>query len=623
MYETFDNAVSRVLDSLESESHKRANRHYFKVLRAYLVEQGIPYSHQAALCWLSKIHDEWAKWKFSCARTAVYKLADAAANGEITAKRREYPYEDAPKYRRLSPWSRQLLDGCLERSHYADSPKNNMRIAVAEFLFFIEGIGVESLDGIGPECLAPYFRFMDSEWPDAVKRKCRLRYVCMFLSMLSGTEAYSAVSESRLNLDAIRMDSYEGAQQAAILDAAKAAETDAIPATEVYAHIKEESSRLLEYGYCADTCRHYSAPWTSFFLFLSFNGLNYSPQVAKAWSEATGITLTGDMGLVLRGGQETHPLSDPSKKHSPPENNLPAWSRKLLDQYLSAEAACGKMPGTINTEKYACIKFLLYLDSQGIEACQEITPEVLKGFNIHDQHKTPEGKKGYNSRIHRFLEYLGENSLIPPTLPLALPSKVAQQKRIVKVLDREEISLLYAAKDSARTPIELRDAAIVFTGLRMGIRAGDITSLMLRDIDWGRRVISITQNKTGKPVHLPMPTEVGNCIYRYLRDGRPESESGFVFLSHKVPYSKLESGACAAGLNRMLSSDGRRAYRHGFHITRKTFASRLLESGQGTDDIADLLGHDGNHTVMAYLSTDESRMRMCGIPAAKVVMHND
>ena len=157
----------------------------------------------------------------------------------------------------------------------------------------------------------------------------------------------------------------------------------------------------------------------------------------------------------------------------------------------------------------------------------------------------------------------------------------------------------------------------------MGVRAGDITSLMLRDIDWGRRVISITQNKTGKPVHLPMPIEVGNCIYRYLRDGRPESESGFVFLSHKAPYSKLESGACAAGLNRMLSPDGRRAYRHGFHITRKTFASRLLESGQGTDDIADLLGHDGNHTVMAYLSTDESRMRMCGLPAAKVVMHDD
>ena len=194
MYETFDNAVSRVLDSLESESHKRANRHYFKVLRAYLVEQGIPYSHQAALCWLSKIHDEWAKWKFSCARTAVYKLADAAANGEITAKRREYPYEDAPKYRRLSPWSRQLLDGCLEKSHYADSPKNNMRIAVAEFLFFIEGIGIESPDGIGPECLACYFRFMDSEWPDARKRKCRLRYACMFLSMLSGAEAYGAVS---------------------------------------------------------------------------------------------------------------------------------------------------------------------------------------------------------------------------------------------------------------------------------------------------------------------------------------------------------------------------------------------------------------------------------------------
>lgn len=623
MYKTFDDAVSRVLDSLKSESHKRANRHYFKVLRAYLVEQGIPYSHQEALCWLSKIHGEWAKWKFSRARTAVYKLADAIANGEITAKRREYPYEDAPKYRRLSPWSRQLLDDCLGKSRYADNSKNNMRIAAAEFLFFVESLGIESPDGIGPECLAPYFRFMDGEWPDAKTRRCRLRYVCMFLSMLSGPEMHSAVVASRLNLDAIRMDLFTDAQQAAILDAAKAAGSDAVAATEVYAHIKEESSHLLEYGYCADTCRHYRAPWTSFFLFLSFNSMDYSPQVAKAWSKATGTILPGDMGQVLNGGHEIHPLSDLSKKNSPPESNLPAWSRKLLDQYLSAETACGKMPKTIDTEKYACIKFLLYLDSRDIRSCQGITPEVLKDFNIHDRHKTPEGKKGYNSRIHRFLEYLGENSLIPSTLFLALPSKVAQQKRIVKVLDKEEISLLYAAKDSARTPIELRDAAIVFIGLRMGVRAGDIADLKLSDIDWHRRIISITQNKTGKPIHLPMPTEVGNCIYRYLKDGRPESASGFVFLSHKVPHSKLRANACAAGLNRMLSPDGKRVYKHGFHITRKTFASRMLESGQDMDDIADLLGHGGNHTVMTYLSTDESKMRMCGIPAAKVVKHND
>lgn len=288
-------------------------------------------------------------------------------------------------------------------------------------------------------------------------------------------------------------------------------------------------------------------------------------------------------------------------------------------QYLDSEKSHGKQESTVNTIKYACLKFLLYLEGRSISSCGGITPDVLKDFNIHDRHATSEGKKGYNSKIHRFLEHLGGQGLVPGTLHLALPCKMAPQKRIVKILDESEIRQLYLAKEAAQTPRALRDSAVVFIGLRMGLRAGDIVSLTFRDINWDEKTVSVIQNKTGRPLLLPMPVEVGNCIYQYIKHGRPESGSEAVFLSHRPPYSKLASGACRAALNRMLSTDGRDAGRHGFHITRRTFASRLLRAGNSADSIADLLGHDGNHTVMAYLSTDSPLMRMCAIPAGRVV----
>jgi len=52
---------------------------------------------------------------------------------------------------------------------------------------------------------------------------------------------------------------------------------------------------------------------------------------------------------------------------------------------------------------------------------------------------------------------------------------------------------------------------------------------------------------------------------------------------------------------------------HGFHVTRKTFASKLLATGNPVTTIAAALGHVGANSVNEYLSTDEDKMRLCAI----------
>ena len=52
---------------------------------------------------------------------------------------------------------------------------------------------------------------------------------------------------------------------------------------------------------------------------------------------------------------------------------------------------------------------------------------------------------------------------------------------------------------------------------------------------------------------------------------------------------------------------------HGFHVTRKTFASKLLANGNSVTIIAAALGHVGVNNVDEYLAANEDRMRLCTI----------
>jgi len=49
----------------------------------------------------------------------------------------------------------------------------------------------------------------------------------------------------------------------------------------------------------------------------------------------------------------------------------------------------------------------------------------------------------------------------------------------------------------------------------------------------------------------------------------------------------------------------------GVHITRKTFATRLLTSKNTIDDVANALGHALPETAEVYLARDEEGMRLC------------
>ena len=176
-------------------------------------------------------------------------------------------------------------------------------------------------------------------------------------------------------------------------------------------------------------------------------------------------------------------------------------------------------------------------------------------------------------------------------------------------LTEEEQGELEGVLGDDATP--LRDKAMLQLGLRMGIRACDVVGLTADGIGWHDATVRLVQAKTGYEVSLPMPADVGNALYRYIVEERPDSGERTVFLRSKAPYVPIGAGAARQSLARALPD--RRVPGSGFHSLRKTFASNMLRHGAEPAQVAEALGHRGLDNVRKYLHLDEERMRLCGL----------
>lgn len=299
---------------------------------------------------------------------------------------------------------------------------------------------------------------------------------------------------------------------------------------------------------------------------------------------------------------------------------LMGWQQVLYDDYMifrKRSASCA--PSTETTIRAAIFSFFDYMNRCGMKSLSAISAIDLKNWLIQSRHSSARARNLYTSHLRIFFEYLADKGLVFPNLPLALTRQCSSRTSIVEVLTPEQMKRIDEYRLSASTPMELRSAAIVLLGLRMGMRSVDICKLMISDISWKDQTISFVQRKTGVFITLPMPTDVGNSLYRYITEGRPRAQgNNQVFLSHVPPYPGLKHTATASRSIQHIFAESGVSGPKGFHITRRTFASNMLCSGSPVPLIASALGHAGIQSVYPYLSTDEANLRLCAISCEKI-----
>lgn len=620
MYQNYDNAVGKVNKYLtenqlsSSVIYKHSN--CYCTFKDYLEEKQLHYSHEEAVKWLNNNKPKWQHSKFKAFRLSLFRLNDVMKNDFITTD--SYVYENSSNYKRLPDWSRLLLDGYLNdlSESFLDSSINQYRIACSEFLIYIKNIDGKSTKDINHKNLIGYYNQNRRSTVTKNQHNGRIRN---FLYYLADKKTIPASLPYVLNPFIIPriiiIDEPSDPDKKACFHNLDQI-SDKIPAIEYYSIAKELGDTYLNrHNYSKPVKSVFRQTWRELYVFLEANGLRYSNKIAEYWCicQKSYTCQWRSYRRAIKFFEQYRTFGDikPNIVYSykkDPVSELPEWSRFLLLDFLSKKQKEENAVSTVAMYRSSCLRFLKFLDKEGIKSCAMITPEIIKEFHISDPHSTAESKNAYSVRIRGFLNYLADLGYVPETLHLALTTECAQRTKIIEILTNEEIASIYSYRTNAVNPMELRNSAIVLIGLRMGMRASDIVDMKMTDISWEKRTISVQQQKTNRFLKLPMPLDVGNSLYRYIMNGRPCMTTDYVFINHRVPYDKLNARCCQRALKKVLGKQ-----KYGFHVTRRTFASRMLMNRTDTDTIADLLGHINSETVLKYLATDSDTMRQCAL----------
>jgi site-specific recombinase XerD len=170
----------------------------------------------------------------------------------------------------------------------------------------------------------------------------------------------------------------------------------------------------------------------------------------------------------------------------------PEWCRTAIIGYLDWLRRSFHSSATIRHNQYSVWSFCDYLLEQGANDFEVLTPEFIKKYLAGDKHTTFRGRATRITVIRQFIGYLDDYALIShKNLHLALSSGTADSVKIVEILSDENLASIHKYREDSSSPIRLRNAAMVMTGLRLGFRASDVINLKFSDIDWARKTVSI------------------------------------------------------------------------------------------------------------------------------------
>ena len=266
--------------------------------------------------------------------------------------------------------------------------------------------------------------------------------------------------------------------------------------------------------------------------------------------------------------------------------------------------------------------FIDYLDAKRVQNVNEITAETISDYVKTIYHHHEKSISSILTTLRVFLRFLYFNQYMEEDLSLKVPKQNKYYYPAVpSVWNKEDVMRMLESVDRGN-PTGKRDYAILLLVAKLGIRAGDIKSLALSDLNWQLKTIEITQNKTKNSVKYPILNDIGWALIDYLKNARPISNSPFVFIRMNAPYEAFGENA---NLHNIITKYTRlsgitipRGKRHGLHSLRHTLASTLLEKGTPLPIISEILGHFNSKSTGGYLHTGIEGLRSCAIDPEEV-----
>ncbi|MCK5036319.1 MAG: tyrosine-type recombinase/integrase [Candidatus Sabulitectum sp.] len=325
------------------------------------------------------------------------------------------------------------------------------------------------------------------------------------------------------------------------------------------------------------------------------------------------IIRTGDTGTLIRFIeylQECGVYSSRSKQLQPAQE-LPIKQR--FKRYLDRER--GLVQSTVIRYLFSAQQFLSATFGEGLIRLEELcTANVTDFILLYAKDKTPHTVCVMVTALRSFFRFLRFEGVIEVDLAgaaLTVPNR--RLTEVPKSLEPDDVdTLLNCSKREGE--IGLRDYAILLLLSRLGLRAGEVVSLTLDDLDWDSGQITV-HGKGLRTMQLPIPQDVGNALASYLRHGRPICSDRHVFIRSRAPRVGFSTSMAICNVvRRALTRADLSPARKGAHLLRHSLAVRMLRSGASLAQIGDVLGHQSPSTTEIYAKVDFGSLHELAMP---------
>jgi site-specific recombinase XerD len=244
-----------------------------------------------------------------------------------------------------------------------------------------------------------------------------------------------------------------------------------------------------------------------------------------------------------------------------------------------------------------------------------LCPQDINRFLIrHAQSRTPKVAQLMVTALRSFFRFLfqhGETEGDLSKAVLTVPSwRLAE---VPKYLKPEEVECLLHACDRT-TPIGRRNHAVLLLLARLGLRAGEVVTLELDDINWRAGELTV-RGKGNYRDRLPLPRDAGEALATYLRHDRPACSTRKVFVRMRAPHQGFRHPSTVSTIVcRALEKAGLTPPIKGAHLLRHSLATGMLRRGSSMAEIGEVLRHWSPNSTEIYAKVDTEGLRSIARP---------
>ncbi|HXL23062.1 MAG TPA: site-specific tyrosine recombinase XerD [Candidatus Dormibacteraeota bacterium] len=270
----------------------------------------------------------------------------------------------------------------------------------------------------------------------------------------------------------------------------------------------------------------------------------------------------------------------------------------------------GLSPNTLTAYRRDLMKFEVFAKKRKL-TLESVTRDHLVDFlaTLYRQKLESRSVARNLVTLRNFFRYAQVEELVTcdPSANLESPKVRRKLPGYLKLADVERLM----TQPDQKTPLGLRDRAMLEVLYSTGLRVSELTGLRVADVDM--KVGSVRCiGKGDKERIVPVGRKAVGMVEKYLREARPQLVVKKTGAITALFLNRRGKALTRVGVWKILSDYGREAGLRAPltpHVLRHSFATHLLERGADLRSVQLMLGHSDISTTQIYTHLVEERLK--------------